>query len=149
VSVTAAAGFRAAGVIAGLLSGVPSTVWALVRREDPLAATLAAGRMLRPYDSSRLRLIGAAAIAHAALSLGWAPTIGLSLPRRVSMRTAVLHGAMCGAAIAAVDLGAAHASSHARMAAIRSLPVLPQFADHVAYGVTVAAVTLTRNRRSA
>ena len=78
----------AAGAVAAVLSGAPSTLHALATRTSPLEATLA------------------------------------------------------GLGIAALDL-AVVGRRHPR---IRALPVLPQVADHVAYGVTVGAVLRARRR---
>jgi hypothetical protein len=61
---------------------------------------------------------------HLALSLGW--TIVLD---RAGVRTARA-GAVAGLAIAAVDLGIAGR----RLPRIQALPLLPQLADHVAFG---------------
>lgn len=112
-----------------MVSGVPSTVWALATGRDPLEATYAAGRMLLPAETRPGRLIAAAALVHGTLSLGW--TAALSRRPR--------QGALAGAAIAALDLGAAHLVGSRRFAAIRELPVLPQIADHVAFGMLAVA----------
>jgi hypothetical protein len=123
-----------AAAFAAVFSGAPSTAWAVATGHDPLAATLAAGSMALPSHRSRLPLIAAAAAVHSALSLGW--TIALTgLPRRT-----VTTGALAGLAIAALDLGVAHTSRSLRFAAIRALPVLPQLADHVAFGALVGGV---------
>jgi hypothetical protein len=129
-----------AGLVASALSGAPSTLWALVRGTDPLEATVAAGQLLCPGESRRTRLLPAAGLVHIALSLGWAAVLGALMPRHTSAARAVALGAACGAGIAAVDLGTARVSSSPRMAAVRSLAVGPQVADHLAYGVIVAVV---------
>ena len=122
-----------------MLSGAPSTLWAVVADDDPFAATLAAGSLLRPEETRRGRLLCAATVAHLALSAGW--TIALTrLPRRT-----VTAGALAGLGIAALDLGIAHASRSPRFAAIRALPVAPQVADHVAFGALVGGL-LDRSR---
>jgi hypothetical protein len=125
-----------AAVLAGAFSGVPSTAWAVARGEDPLAATRAAGRMLRPGASAGPRVLAAAAIVHAALSLGWTAVLAAVLPRR---RT-VLAGALAGAGIGALDLGFARAwRHHPRLSAVAALPAGPQLADHVAFGALAGA----------
>jgi hypothetical protein len=129
-----------------VISGVPSTAWALARGDDPLEATIAAGRLLRPDESSRAQLFGAAALVHLTLSIGWALVIGGLARPRSSSRGRVVFGVACGAGIAAVDLGAAHLSTNPRMAAVRSLPVLPQVADHLVYGAVVAAAVPAGSR---
>ena len=65
-----------AGAIAGVTSGVPSTVLSLWRGGDPLEPSLAAGTLLLPHEWRRDRLLAAAAIVHAGLSLGWAVVSG-------------------------------------------------------------------------
>ena len=121
-----------AAVVAGLLSGVPSTVAAVARRRDPLEATLAAGSILLPYETRRGRLILAAVPVHAALSLFWAVVLDRSLPRRRPVRW----GAAAGLAIAVLDLLVAGR----RFSRARALPFLPQLADHVVFGTVVALV---------
>jgi len=128
----------AAGAIAALVGGVPSTAWALLTGADPLEPTLAAGSLLLPNERRRTRLVLAAAPVHLALSLGWAFVLERVLPRRHGIAA----GTVAGAAIAALDLGLA-ARSFTR---IRRLPLAPQVADHLAYGATVGYV-LSRRRR--
>jgi hypothetical protein len=112
-----------AALVAGVFSGLPSTVHAFATGRDPLAAARAAGALLgRP---SVLR----GAVAHAAVSVGWAAVLVAVLPRRHP----VAAGAGAGAVIALIDLG----TVGRRVAAIRDLPLLPQVADHVAFGVLV------------
>lgn len=129
-----------AAAIAATFSGGPSTVWALVAREDPLSATWAAGALVLPAERSRLLLIGAAGLMHVGLSLGWAAAL-TRLPRRSAAT-----GALAGLGIAALDLGLAHAVPSRRFAAIRALPVLPQVLDHLTFGALVGAV-LARHPR--
>jgi hypothetical protein len=117
-------------LLAGTLSGIPSTAWALATGADPLAATYAAGRMLLPHETRPSRLIPAAALVHGALTLGWTAALACR-PRQ---------GLLAGAAIAALDLATAHASGSPRFAAIRELPVAPQLADHLAFGVVAVGV---------
>ena len=128
----------AAGAIAALVGGVPSTAWALLTGADPLEPTLAAGSLLLPNERRRTRLVLAAAPVHLALSLGWA----FVLERVLTRRHGIAAGTVAGAAIAALDLGLA-ARSFTR---IRRLPLAPQVADHLAYGATVGYV-LSRRRR--
>jgi hypothetical protein len=130
-----------AGTVAAVLSGVPSTAWALVTRADLLEPSLAAGSMLAPRATSRLLLLGAAAGVHVALSLGWAQALA-ALPgsRQRTPVGGALWGAGAGAVIAALDLAVAHLSRSARFTAVRALPVLPQVADHLAYGTLVGAL---------
>jgi hypothetical protein len=137
-----------AGSVAALLSGAPSTLWALATHADPLEPSLAAGSMLLPRGSRRRSLLAAAAGVHVALSLGWAQALAV-LPgsRQRTPAIGALWGAAVGLGIAALDLGLAHVSGSARFAAVRALPVLPQVADHLAYGAIVGAL-LARPVRS-
>ena len=126
----------AAGAVAAVLSGIPSTVHALATGRDPLEATLAAGSILLPEETRPERLLAAAVPVHLALSLGWSVVLAGVLPRRPSFAA----GAAAGLAIAALDLGVAGR----RFPRIRALPLGPQVADHVAYGIVVAAVLRSR-----
>lgn len=121
-----------AGAPAALLSGIPSTVHALVTEGDPLAPTMAAGSILLPRERRRARLLAAAVPAHLGLSAAWAIVMGRLLPRRHG----VIEGTIAGLAIAAIDLGLIGR----RFPRIRELDPLPQIADHIAYGVIVATV---------
>jgi hypothetical protein len=118
------------------VSGAPSTVHALLSGRDPFAATAAAGSLLLPCEERRARLLAAGVPVHIALSLGWALVLSATLPRR---RTIAL-GAVAGPAIAALDLGLIGR----RFRKMRELPLLPQLADHAAYGLTVALVLARR-----
>jgi hypothetical protein len=132
-----------AGLAGGLLAGVPSTAYALATRRSPLEATLAAGTLLLPGERRPAALMAAALPVHAALSVGWAGLLAAVLPAMSRRRAAAATGAAAGLAIAAVDLGLVGR----RFARIRALPMLPQVADHVAYGLTVGLVLA--HRRSA
>jgi hypothetical protein len=132
------AGLRA-GAIAGLLSGAPSTVSAVATGRSPLDAVYAAGTLLLADDAPPRRLAAAGVIAHGAISLGWGVTLAAVLPRR----RATAWGALAGLAIAGLDLGVLGD----RWPRIRALPLLPQVADHVAYGALVGAVLSRRASR--
>ena len=129
----------AAGVVAALLSGVPSTVDALVRRADPLEAAAAAGTLLLPAERRTGPLLVAAVAVHLALSLGWAIALAFVLPRRATIAS----GVTGGLAIAALDLGLVGR----RFPRIRALPQPPQIADHLAFGAVVGAVVRRRRAR--
>jgi hypothetical protein len=128
----------AAGAVAALLSGAPSTLHALLTRHSPLEATLATGTLLAPRARRPLVLLLAAVPVHLALSLGWSLLLSAVLPRRHTVAWATLGGL----AIAALDLGVVGR----RYPRIRALPLLPQVLDHVAYGATVGAVLSLRRR---
>ena len=126
-----------AGAVAAVLSGIPSTVHAVVTGRDPLEATLAAGSVLLPEETRPERLLVAAVPVHLALSLGWGVVLARVLPRRPS----VVAGAAAGLAIAALDLGVVGR----RVPRIRALPLAGQLADHAAFGAVVAAVLRRRS----
>jgi hypothetical protein len=113
-----------AGLAAAALSGAPSTAHALLAGRDPLEATLAAGSLLLPREQRRARLLAAALPVHLALALGWTAVLD-----RASVRGSRA-GALAGLAIAALDLGLVGR----RFARVRALPLLPQLADHAAFG---------------
>ncbi|MDQ3676258.1 MAG: hypothetical protein M3401_05550, partial [Actinomycetota bacterium] len=117
----------------------PSTLHAMVTRQSVLEASLAAGTLLLPGEQRRSRLLPAAALAHGALSLGWAVVLSGCLPRRRTAAWAI----PAGLAIAALDLGVIGR----RFPRIRALALAPQIADHVAYAVTVGAVLSRRRGR--
>lgn len=130
-----------AGCIAAVVSGLPSTAWAIARAGDVTASTRAAGSLLLPGEQRQARLVAAGAVMHVTLSLAWAAALA-TLPRRADGPIgATARGAVAGLGIAVVDLGLAHVSSLPRLAGVRSLPLAPQFADHVAYGI-VAMLSL-------
>ena len=125
----------AAGALAAVLGGLPSTAHALARRRDPLEATRAAGSILLPHETRTLPLAAAALPIHVGLSLGWALVLD-----RLAVRGAG-RGAAAGLAIAVVDLGALGR----RFPRIRALPLAPQLADHVLYGTIVGTVLARRD----
>ena len=103
---------------------------------DPLAAARAAGNIVLPADATAGRLLAAGAAVHSVISVFWASVLVQVLPRR----RAVLWGAVAGSGIAAVDLGLLAR----RFPLIRALPVVPQWADHIAFGALVGAVVTAR-----
>lgn len=119
-----------AGLWAAALSGVPSTLHAVATGRDPLEATLAAGSLLLRRETRRGRLLAAAVPVHLGVSLGWALVLEGARVRGAA------RGALAGVGIAAVGLGAGRALSPR----FRALPLLPQVADHVAYGAIAGAV---------
>ena len=129
----------AAGAVAGLLSGVPSTLHALLTGRDPLAAARAAGNLVLPAETGPGALLVAGGVAHVVISLGWGTVLAVAV-RRTSL-SPVAVGLAGGAVIAAVDLGLlAHGRAGRRWPLIRALPVLPQVADHLAFGAIAGAV---------
>lgn len=121
-----------AGAIAGIVSGAPSTLAALRRGDSLLASTRAAGTLLgRPTLVRGL-------VAHTASSLGWGIVLSRVLPR--GHRGSA--GLAAGAGIALLDLGIVGR----RFPAIRALPQVPQWADHLAFGAVAGAVLDRRDR---
>lgn len=121
--------FAAAG--AALLSGLPSTTWAVLTGGDVLAATRAAGTVL-PGRRDRPGLTAGLG-AHVVISWGWTAVLAAVARRR---RVGPLEGAVAGLAIATLDLGIIGC----RYPAIRALPSIPQWADHVAFGVVASSL---------
>jgi hypothetical protein len=114
-----------AWLLATLLSGIPSTLYALLTGGDPLEATRAAGAMISRPDS-----IAAAALVHSSISLFWALLLWLVLPYRNTMLCALL----ASAAIAILDLKMIAPIFFPEVAA---LAFWPQFADHLMWGACV------------
>jgi len=130
-----------AGAVASVLSGVPSTLHALLHAINPLEASLAAGTLLLPHEERASRLLPAAMVAHGALSIGWALALAAGVPRGREVPGSVTGGL----AIAALDLGVVGR----RFPRIRELAIVPQVLDHVAYGATVGWVLSRRRARRA
>jgi hypothetical protein len=127
-----------AGLVAAVVSGAPSTLVTLARREDVLAGARATGTLLLPRERRALPLLAAAVPVHLALSVGWAVALDRALPRGREP----LSGLLGGLAIAVLDLGVIGR----RLPAIRALPQGRQWADHAAYGLAVGAVLAHRRR---
>jgi hypothetical protein len=119
-------------VAGGILGGVPSTVSALIRGDDPLEATLAAGSTLLPDEERTARLLAASVPVHFGISIVWSLVLERVLPRRHRLGW----GAAAGVGIAALDLFVVGR----RFERIRKLPLAPQLADHVVYGAIVGYV---------
>jgi hypothetical protein len=127
-----------AGLAGAVTGGIPSTAWTLLRGEDVLDGARAAGAIVAPGEERMPVLLLLAAPVHLGLSLGWAAVMGAVLPRRGEPAW----GVAAGLAVAALDLGVIGR----RIPAIRSLPQGRQWADHVAYGLTVGLVLRARRR---
>ena len=131
----------AAGLVAAVASGVPSTALTLARGESLLDGARAAGSLLvRDPEAGDAALLAAAVPAHLALSFGWAAVLARVVPRGFELGGCVLGGV----AIAALDLGVIAPLCAPR---VRALPQGRQWADHVAFGLAVGAV-LRRRRTS-
>ncbi len=121
-----------AGLAGSVVSAFPSTTWTLIRRGDVLEGGRALGQVLLPHERRTIVLLVAGAPVHLALSVGWAYVLAAVLPPRAEP----FYGAVGGVAIAALDL----AVLGRFFPPISALPQGRQWADHVAFGVTVGAV---------
>jgi len=126
-----------AWALATLLSGIPSTAYALMTGGDPLEATRAAGAMIGRPDS-----IAAAAAVHLGVSLFWSVILWLALPRR----RATLWALVASMAIAVLDLRVIAPPFFPEVAA---LDFWPQFADHLMWGACFALGLRGARRASA
>lgn len=129
-----------AGAVAGLVSGIPSTLHSMATGRGLLDATAAAGRLVASARAPRSVRVVAGGLVHGALSLGWGVVLAHVLPRGREPAA----GAVAGAAIAALALG----TVGRRVEEIRALRLLPQVADHVAFGAVVGFVLSRRRARS-
>jgi hypothetical protein len=118
-------------VVAGVLSGVPSTLHALVTGGNLLAATRAAGTLL-PGRRDRPGVV-AGVVVHGLTTVFW---VGVLAPVSRRRPLGPWRGALAGAGIAALDLGVI---APRRAPAIAALPQAPQWADHLAFGALVGA----------
>jgi hypothetical protein len=127
-----------AGGVAAVVSGVPSSLWALATRRSLTEGAQAAGSLLLPREQRPAVLLAAAVPVHLALSLGWACVLTAILPSRRTVGWA----ALAGLGIAALDLGVIGR----RLPRIHALPQPSQVADHLAYGAAVGVVLMVRER---
>ena len=127
-----------AGLVGAVVSGAPSTVWTLAEGGDPLEGARALGRALLPREQRTVVLLAAGAPVHLALSLGWAGVLGALLPERAEPAL----GAIGGLGIAALDLGLLGRF----FGPIAALPQGRQWADHVAFGLSVGIVLRATRR---
>jgi hypothetical protein len=117
-----------AGAVAAACGGVPSTLYALATGGDLLQATRAAATLV----PGRRGVVAGAAV-HVVVSAGWTAALA-AVDRR--HRLGLLGGGVAGLLIAALDLEVVGRS----YPAIDSLPRLPQWLDHVAFGAIVGAL---------
>ena len=126
----------AAGLVAAVVSGLPSTSWTLLRGGDLTEGARAAGALLLGADRGPRTLLAAAVPVHLTLSVGWAAVLARVMPAAREP----FWGAAGGLAIAALDLGVLAR----RIPSIRALEQLPQWADHLAYGLAIGFVLRAR-----
>jgi hypothetical protein len=124
-----------ATIVAALLSGAPSTLTSLGRHgaarpavADLLNATGAAGTLLPPGRPGLVR----GAVAHIGVSVLCGELLARTLPERYSAPA----GAGAGLAIGVVNLMVIGRC----FPQIRALPLAPQLADNVAFGLVFALV---------
>jgi hypothetical protein len=129
----------AAGMAGAVVSGFPSTLYTLLEGGDPLEGGRAVGRVLLPRSDRTPVLLAAGAPVHLALSLGWAGVLGAVLPERGEP----VLGALGGLAIAGLDL----VVLGRLFPPIAALPQGRQWADHVAFGLTVGVVLRAARRQ--
>ena len=128
-----------AWLIATILSGLPSTLYAFITGSELLGATLAAGAMLFPEETSTAKLVLAAAIVHPAVSLFWACMLGLVLPQRHPAPWSIAASAL----IAFLDL---RIIAPAWFPQVAALEFWPQFADHLMWGLCFGLTLQLRSR---
>jgi hypothetical protein len=130
-----------ATVLAATLSGVPSTLHALIKGRGLRSAavyvydaTCAAGTLVPPGRPG----FGRGVAVHLAISMLCGEALARTLPREHCTEW----GAAAGLVIGAVNVGVIGRS----FPAIRSLPLVPQLADNMMFG-TLFAMTLDRRDR--
>ena len=128
----------AAGIAGAVVSGFPSTVTTLLEGGDPLEGGRALGKVLLPRRERTPLLLAAGAPVHLALSLGWAGVLGAVLPDHDEPVLAALGGL----AIAGLDL----VVLGRLFPPIAALPQGRQWADHVAFGLSVGVVLRATRR---
>jgi hypothetical protein len=125
--------FALAWLAATLLSGIPSTLHALLTGHDPLGATRAAAAML-PLTQY---FFVDAGLVHCAVSLFWALVLWRVLPRRRATAWAVAAAALIGI----LDLRVIAPRFFPEVAA---LEFWPQMADHLMWGLCFGLVLQKR-----
>jgi hypothetical protein len=125
-----------ATLVAAAVSGVPSTVHAVVTGHNPLESTRAAASLVPTRSeppNPRVALIRGA-VTHLVVSGFWAAVLARVLPRGHRARW----GALAGVAIYVLDLQVI--ARVARLSAVRRLPQRGQLADHLVFGAVMGAV---------
>jgi len=128
--------FFLAWLAATALSGIPSTLYALLTGRDPLEATRAAAAML-PLSG---HLLVDAALVHGGVSVFWAALLFALLPRR----SVVLWALTAAAAIGMLDLRIIAPRFFPEVAA---LEFWPQMADHLMWGLCFGGVLAMRAKK--
>jgi hypothetical protein len=128
-----------AWLLATLLSGIPSTLYALLTDGDATEAIRAAGAMLLRSEIAFPKLFASAAVVHAAVSMFWASVLWFALP----FRRTTLWALAASAAIALLDLKIIAPVFFPEVAA---LAFWPQLADHLMWGACVGLTLEYRYR---
>lgn len=128
-----------AGAAAAVFGGAPSTLHALATGRDPLDAVRAAGTLL-PGRRDRSSIPAGLAV-HVVVSAAWTAVLHRVDRHR---RLGAVGGAVAGAGIAVLDLGMVGRA----FPAIRELPRIPQWLDHLAFGAIVGTCLDDTRRRS-
>jgi hypothetical protein len=126
-----------AWLAATLLSGIPSTLYALLTGRDLLEATRAAAAMF-PLSGN---VFADAALVHASVSLFWALVLAFVLPRRRVLAWSVV----ASIAIGVLDLRLIAPLLFPEVAA---LDFWPQMADHLMWGMCFGGVLRLRQKKS-
>ena len=127
-----------AWLVATLLSGIPSTLYAYASGGDVMEATRAAAAMVGRSEGALTQVLLAAGIVHGAVSLFWSVVLASVLPRRRTLLWALAASAI----IAVVDL---RIIAPVYFPAVAALDFAPQFADHLMWGMCFG-LTLARVR---
>jgi len=134
----------AAAAVGAVVSGAPSTAYALATGRPLLEATEAAGSVVLSSETPRSHRALAGVAVHGAVSAWWGLVLSWALPRGWSRRSMCVGGAVAGLMIAAVDLG----TVGRRVAEIRRLPLVPQIADHALFGAVCGWVLSVSRARA-
>lgn len=131
-----------ATLLAATLSGLPSTLHALIRQRSLRSAavyvydaTRAVGTLAPPGRPA----FGRGVVVHLAISMLCGETLARTLPRDHSAEW----GAAAGFMIGVFNVGVIGRS----LPAIRGLPLVPQLADNVMFGMVFALVLDRRDRQ--
>jgi len=126
-----------AGGLAGVIGGIPSTVYLLVTGGDVFESLNAVVAMVAGSELPVLQRVAIAGAVHFSLSFLWASVLAVLIPRR-----APIFGTLVGSVIIAfLDLKVIAPLYFAEVAA---LAFIPQLVDHLAWGATVGAVLRAR-----
>lgn len=124
-------------VLAGTAGSIPSTLLALATGGDWMAPVNAVAAMAGAQHLALLPRLCAAAGVHFAISAVWVWLLFALLPGHRTVIWAMAAGIM----VAAVDL---LILAPLFFAGVASLPLFPQFVDHIVWGATAGALVKRR-----